>query len=114
MHRRQSARLRHHSSLALVIVDDLHIVSVAIVPDEADAVLIVDPNAVLTTSIARERLEPVAGERRQVSKLASRMKVLEFALGNPCHFLQAAAELAREERLGFGILERPNHSTTRV
>ena len=39
MYRRQSARLRHHSLPALVIVHDLHIDSISIVPDETDAVL---------------------------------------------------------------------------
>ncbi len=45
-------------------VHDLHIVGVAVVPEEADAESILDPNAVLSALIARERLEPVAGERR--------------------------------------------------
>lgn len=97
-----------------MIVDDLHVIGVTVVPDEANAVLIVDANAVLATSIARERLESVTGERRQVPKLASGMELLELSLGNPCHFLQAAAELTREESLGFGIFERPNHPIIRV
>jgi hypothetical protein len=84
-----------------VIVDDLHIVGVSVVPDEADAVLIVDPNTVLAMSIARERLESVARERRQISKFASGMELLELSLSHSCHFLQAPAKLAFEERLGF-------------
>jgi len=84
------------------------------VPHEADAVLIVDPNAVLTTTIARKRLQPVTGKRRQIPKLASRMELLQLALRNPCHLLQTSAEPPREERLGFGIPERPNHSRIRV
>jgi hypothetical protein len=56
-----------------VIVHDLHSVSVPVVPYEADAILIVDPNAVLSTSIACERLEPVAGECRKVTEVVGRM-----------------------------------------
>jgi len=59
-----------------VIVHDLHIVSVPLVPDEADAILIVDPNAVLSTPIACERLEPVAGECRKVTEVVGRMELL--------------------------------------
>ena len=59
-----------------MIVHDLHIVSVPVVPDEADAILIVDPNAVLPTPVARERLEPVAGECRKVTEVVGRMELL--------------------------------------
>jgi hypothetical protein len=79
-----------------VIVDDLHVVSVPFVPDEADAVLIVDPNAVLPASVAHERLEPVAGKRRQVAKLPSSMELLQLSLGDPRDPLEAATELARK------------------
>ena len=92
-----------------MIIDDLHVVGVPVVPDEADAVLIVDPNAVLATSIAGERLESVAGEGCQITELACCMQLLQLPLGDTSDLLQAAAEPAREERLGLGILERPNH-----
>jgi hypothetical protein len=97
-----------------VIVDDFHVVGITVVPDEADAVLIVDPNTVLATSVARERLEPITGERRQVAKFASRVELLQFSLGDPSHFLEAPAEPAGKERLDFGVFERPNHSRIRV
>jgi hypothetical protein len=56
-----------------VIVHDLHVVSVPVVPDGADAILIVDPNAVLSTPIACERLESVAVECGKVTEVVSRM-----------------------------------------
>ena len=114
MHRRQSATFRHHVLPALVIVHDLHIVSVPVVPYEADAILIVDPNAVLSTSIACERLEPVAGECRKVTEVVGRMYLLKLPLSNTSDLLQPAAEPAREERLGFGVFERPNHVSTKL
>jgi hypothetical protein len=60
----------------LVIIHDLHIVSVPVVPDETDAILIVDPNAVLSTPIACERLEPVAGEYCEVTEVVRRLELL--------------------------------------
>lgn len=52
-----------------MIVDDLHVVGVPVVPDEADTVLIVDTNAVLATPVPGKRLKPVAGESCEVTRL---------------------------------------------
>ena len=79
-----------------MIVDDLHIVSVPVVPDEADAILIIDPNAVLAAPVARECLEPVTRERRQVAEFSSCVQLLQLPLSDPRHLLQPAAELARK------------------
>jgi hypothetical protein len=62
-----------HALPVLVIVHDLHIVSVPVVPDDADTILIVDPNAVLSTPIACERFEPVAGECHKITEVVGRM-----------------------------------------
>jgi hypothetical protein len=97
-----------------VIVDDLNIVRITSVPDEADTVLIVDANTVLAASIAGEQFQPVSGERSQVAKLARGMELLKLSLCDACNFLQAVAELAREECLGFSVFERPNHSPIMV
>jgi hypothetical protein len=92
-----------------VIVDDLYVVGVPVVPDEADTVLIVDTNAVLAPSVPRKRFKPVAGESCEVTELASCMQLLQLPLGNTGYLLKPSAEPAREERLGLSIFERPNH-----
>src|SRR4028118_1707755 len=46
----------------LVIVDDLHVLRVAVLPDEADPVLIVDPDTVLSAPAARHHFQPNAGK----------------------------------------------------
>jgi hypothetical protein len=97
-----------------VVVHDLHIISVPIVPNEADAILIVDPDAVLSPAVARERLEPITRKRPQVAELSSGVQLLQLPLSDSRHLLQPSAELASEQRLGLGILERPNHSSTKV
>jgi len=97
-----------------VIVDNLHVAGVTMVSDETDAVLIIDPNVVLASPVARKRPEPVSGECRQIAELASRMELLRLALAGPSNLLQASAEPAREERPGFGVLERPNHPKMKV
>jgi hypothetical protein len=97
-----------------VIVHDLHIVGVPVVPDRGRCGAIVNSNAVLTTPVARERLEPVTGKRRQVAEFSSRVQLLQFPLSDSAPPAPSAAELTGEQRLGFGILERPNHLNSRV
>lgn len=63
-----------------MVVDDLNVLSAAIRPGKADAVLIVDANAVLTASVAGQRLQPVSRERRQVAKLLGGVQLLELSL----------------------------------
>jgi hypothetical protein len=50
---------RSHSSY-LMIVDNLHIIRVAVTPTEAHAPLVIDPNAVLSLTVSIEFLQPIA------------------------------------------------------
>ena len=50
----------------LMVVDDLHLVSVVVPPDEADAPLNVDPDAVLPCPIALQRFQAVARRHLEV------------------------------------------------
>jgi hypothetical protein len=52
-----------------VVIGDLYIISVAISPDKADSVLIVDANAVLAFTISRQGFEVIAREDRQIVQL---------------------------------------------
>jgi hypothetical protein len=51
-----------------VIVDNLDIVSIAVVPTKTEPPLIIDANAVLTLSIGGQWLQPVPGRACQVSQ----------------------------------------------
>jgi hypothetical protein len=44
-----------------MVIDDLDHLSATVPPDKADAPLIVDPDAVLSSAIASQDFEPVAG-----------------------------------------------------
>jgi hypothetical protein len=48
-----------------VIVDDLDMVSVAVMPDETYPPLVIDPDAVLAAAVAAESLESVLGWQSQ-------------------------------------------------
>ena len=49
-----------------MVVDDFHIVGVAIPPNEADAILIIDSDAVLAFALAVQSLQPVSGRNIQI------------------------------------------------
>src|SRR5574337_1326430 len=50
----------------LVVIRNLNVVGVAVAPPKADTPLIVNPDAVLPGTVARQLLEPVAGRDPQV------------------------------------------------
>jgi len=49
-----------------MVVDDFHVVGVALPPHEADAILIIDPDAVLALALAVQRFQPVSGRHTQI------------------------------------------------
>jgi hypothetical protein len=49
-----------------MIIDDLHIVSIVVLPAKTDPVLIVDPNAALTRSVTFQEFKTISRERRQI------------------------------------------------
>jgi hypothetical protein len=94
---------------ALVIVDDLDIMGVAVAPDKADPESVVDPDAVLTPSVAAERFQPVSREDPQIPKLVGRVQLAELPLSDAGDYLKAAGRPPAEEPLGFFRPERPDH-----
>ena len=92
-----------------VIVDDLDVMGVAVAPDEADSEPVVDPDAVLTPSVAAQRFQPVSGEDRQIPKLVGRVQLAELPLRDTGDGLKTAGRPPVEEPLGFFRPERPNH-----
>ena len=56
----------------------LHVFRIAIIPPETDAVLIVDPNAVLASAVAFQFLEAIAGRTSQISQRRRLVQHLQF------------------------------------
>lgn len=65
-----------------MIIDDFNVVSIAIPPRETDAPLVVDPNAMLTDSIAGEKFQAISWGYAQIGKLIGGIEQGKFALGN--------------------------------
>jgi len=58
-----------------MIVNNLHIVSISVLPNKADPHLIVDPNAVLAVPATVKLLQPVSGEG-QITQSGGRIQLL--------------------------------------
>jgi hypothetical protein len=65
-----------------VVIGYLNEVSALVRPHEADAILIIDADAMLTSSGTAELLNAVPTRTPQIRKIDRRLQVLQLALGN--------------------------------
>ena len=61
-----------------MIVNDLNFVGISVSPNEADAPLIIDSNAVLALAIAAQAFEPVSSRSGQIAELPREMHLVKF------------------------------------
>lgn len=100
-----------HGGHLRVVVDDLDVEGIGGTPDEADAPLIVDADAVLASTIALERLEAIAGRNAQVGEGVGRIEDDEFPKRDA---LKAGGQTTRaatlKERFRVRVAEGANHA----
>ena len=77
-----------HNLTPLVVVSDFRIEDIADFPTETYPPLIVDPDTPLTSPVAVELFQPVAGRNPDEVKCGSGVQLLEFALGNALDILR--------------------------
>jgi hypothetical protein len=66
----------------LVVVTDLDLVGTSSLPSEADPILIVDSNAVLTQPIAAQRLQAIPGWNGELMQCPHPIDLVELAASN--------------------------------
>ncbi len=100
-----------HDGHLLVVVDDLDVERVGGAPDEADAPLIVDADAVLTGAIGLECFEAVAWRNAKVGERIGRIENDELSKRDA---LEACRQPARattvKERFRVGVAEGAYHA----
>jgi hypothetical protein len=67
----------------LVVICNLYVLGAAIAPNETQAPLIVDTNAILTFAIPFQGFEPVSGWNAQIIKPACSVKDFQFTPSSP-------------------------------
>jgi len=95
-----------------VIVHHLDLVGVAVLPHEADPILVVDPDAVLPLPVARERLRSVARKRAKILELRRGVDLRQLALGHTRDALKPSRVDTLEQRLRFRVPKGPDHRLT--
>jgi len=97
-----------------MIVDDFNQTGsdVALVPDETDAPLVVDPDAVLAPPVAGQPFKAIAGQSREVSDIPGRVQTLEPVLGLPAEGLKRLYALSHGEAFGTRIPVAQDHWRT--
>lgn len=81
-----------------MIVDDLYFVGATLGPHEADAPLLVDPDAVLALSVTSKQLQPIPGNCLQVRQGGRAVNHLKFSRRCPLKALKAQHPLAVKQR----------------
>nr|BFF06767.1 hypothetical protein GCM10023233_17360 [Brevibacterium otitidis] len=100
-------------SSLLAVVDDLHIARARRGPDEADAPLVVDLDAVLPRPVALQEFDPVAGRNPKLVELVRRVEKQQLHERLPLHTrVEPLDPLAQVQRLAIPICEGDDHDTT--
>jgi hypothetical protein len=92
-----------------VVICDLDFICIALPPDKADSPLIVDANTVLTLTVAVERLQPIAGRRREVAEFRSSIQLPQFPLSDPLDGPKSLNPLPAVELCSFLRAKRADH-----
>lgn len=97
----------------LVVVHNLHVVSVASLPAEADSPLVGDANAVLLRSLPRQPLEPVPRRNPEIFQYLCGIEEQQLPVPSSLHIgRQSPRPLTREDLRRLPIAEATNHPGT--
>jgi len=92
-----------------MIVDDLDFMRSVCSPDETDAPLIVDADAVPAFPVCSERFQPIARRDSEFVKVDGSGKLIELPKSDRQDIAPAPALAGQEEIVRVATLERPYH-----
>jgi len=97
-----------------MVVDDFNAVRPGISPFEANAVPVVDPEAVLASAVSEEEFQPVSGWGAQVIKGLGLVELVKLALGHAPEIRRTGPHRdlganVMEDLLGSSVPERSDH-----
>lgn len=92
-----------------MIVCDFHVVSVAPLPDEADAELIVDADAVLSLAVSLERFEAISWDCRKIAETGGYVQFPELSLRRPLERVEFRHTLSVRKSLGILVAKALDH-----
>jgi hypothetical protein len=93
-----------------MVVHDLHFLSIAVAPNKANSIALVDSNAVLSSSITAQLLQAVSRRHSQVAKTLHSIQQQELPKRCPPEIAwDGSASFAAEELSGLFVAEAPDH-----
>jgi hypothetical protein len=93
-----------------MVIHDLDLVGISFTPFEADAPLVVDPDAVLARAITAEFLEPIPRRDPKVLELVGRIQDQELTEGTALECGGPPAHrFAQEDAVGIPVPEALDH-----
>ena len=93
-----------------MIIDDFHIVAMALTPDKTDSPLIIDPNRVLPFPIASQCFQLISRWRSQNAQLRRSVKLEQFPQGDPLDGTKAPGVVIVKKLLSFLRAKALNHT----
>jgi hypothetical protein len=78
-------------------------------PNEADAVLIIYPNAELASAISLQRLKPISGWDAKIVQILGRVNLIQFAESDFRNRIPALIREILEKLLRLAVFEALNH-----
>jgi hypothetical protein len=94
-----------------VVINNLNSMGTGIAPVEADTPLVIDPNAVLTGSLAFEQFQPVSWWNAQVLKRGCDSKLQQLATSPLLDGFEPLDANTVGEGLGVRTAEREDHAS---
>ena len=94
-----------------MVVYNLNILRSSGRPFEAEAILVVDADTVLTDPIALQRLQPISWRHAQIRQTRCDLQLPELSQGNALDEHPPENPLATGQCRGVSIPERPDHET---
>jgi len=93
----------------LVVVSNLHLMCSICLPNEADAVLIIYPNAVLASAISLQRLKPISRWDAKIVQILGRVNLIQFAESDFRNRIPALIREILEKLLRLAVFEALNN-----
>ena len=93
-----------------MIIDDFDVVGVPVGPSEADAPLIIDPNAVLAGSISAQLFQAIAGWDTKIVQYCGCVDQGELSQHYPAQVCREATDvLTRPQTLSIAVRKASDH-----
>lgn len=92
-----------------MVINNFNLLGMAIDPNEANAPLVVDADAVLSSAVAAQSFQPIARRYTQKVKIRCGMYLLQFPYRHGCNVCKPRYPSPVKQQFGIRVAEALNH-----